>query len=169
MKLATSFRAGIGVLGSLCLIACSEPSLLVLGEGERPLSHWQGKWLMINYWASWCAPCKTEIPELNRLHEFNDIDVLAVHYDGATGYALQKLATSMGIAFPSLEKDPYQDLGYERPNGLPMTVVLSPGGTVDAILYGPQQADDLRRRFPPVVHSSSSVSVNMPDQNQSTK
>ena len=39
------------------------------GGGSVDLERWQGRWLIVNYWAEWCAPCRTEIPELNELYE----------------------------------------------------------------------------------------------------
>src|SRR5690606_11211450 len=43
----------------------------------------QGQWLVINYWAEWCAPCRKEIPELNALPEHIDgVRVLGVNFDG---------------------------------------------------------------------------------------
>ena len=61
-------------------------------DGEKTqLSHWDGRWLVVNYWAEWCAPCRTEIPELNELHHDrvnHGLVVLGVNWDGFTGEKL---------------------------------------------------------------------------------
>ena len=53
-----------------------------LGGGEVALSDYLGQWVVVNYWATWCAPCVKEMPELSTLHEAHeDIVVLGLAFE----------------------------------------------------------------------------------------
>lgn len=110
-------------------------------EGDRgSFDALQDHWIVINYWASWCLPCREEIPELNALSRrfAEDTKVFAVNFDGLQGEELAAEAEAMGIEFALLRKDPAPVLGYPRPQVLPTTVIIRPGGEVAASLSGPQ-------------------------------
>ena len=104
--------------------------------GNPPSERWQ----VINYWAEWCAPCREEIPELNRLAtELGDrVAVQGVNYDGLTGAEHDASAKVMGIAFPSSGEDLGAQLKLERPKVLPTTYLIAPGGKLAHTLIGPQ-------------------------------
>ena len=98
----------------------------------------QGHWRVVNYWAVWCAPCREEIPELNRLHQRTDLVVYAVNYDGKQGAELVSQVATMNIEFTILAHDPGPALGVERPRVLPTTLLVNPAGEVTDTLVGPQ-------------------------------
>lgn len=52
----------------LFLAACGQPNTPILMDATGQPLETSGHWLLINYWASWCKPCRQEIPELNELH-----------------------------------------------------------------------------------------------------
>jgi thiol-disulfide isomerase/thioredoxin len=107
-----------------------------------------GNWIIVNYWATWCAPCREEIPELNLLAvRSSDIDVYAVDFDGHEGEELLAQAADMGIEFRLLARDPGERLGLTRPHALPTTVILSPEGREVMRLIGPQTEQSLRREL----------------------
>ena len=106
---------------------------------------------MLNYWAEWCAPCREEIPELNELRQQGsqrgvEIRVLGVNYDGLEGADLNAVMQRMEIEFPVLVDDPREYFRIGRAEVLPMTVVIDPKGTVQAVLVGPQTAVSLLAR-----------------------
>ena len=133
-------------------LACLSLSLglALAGCGERrgplaPMEDHLGDWVLINYWAEWCKPCIREVPELNSLDEEKNITVLGVNYDGATGEALAGQIEALDIAFAQLPADPAAELGIDRPQVLPTTVVIDPDGRRVATLVGPQTAESLRK------------------------
>lgn len=100
-------------------------------------------WTFVNYWAEWCKPCIKEIPELNALDTRDGFRVLGVNFDGATGEALAAQQETLGVAFPTLAEDPAARFSLARPQVLPTTLVLAPGGELHSVLIGPQTADSL--------------------------
>ena len=107
----------------------------------------QGRWLVINYWAEWCKPCRHEIPELNLLDERDDVQVVGINFDGIAGDALKDLSARMGIQFRVVETDPASELGVSQPDVLPTTLIVSPDGELVAQLVGPQTAESIGQRF----------------------
>ncbi|MBB3047399.1 thiol-disulfide isomerase/thioredoxin [Litorivivens lipolytica] len=149
-------RTLIGLfLASLLLAACGADS-----KANRIASTDSGvyfspgaatdRWIVINYWAKWCAPCRDEIPELNHFAEaYSDqVLVLGVNYDRLQGEALTADIRALGIAFPVLLADPHPALGIERPTALPSTLLIAPDGSLQQILLGPQTADTLLKHMP---------------------
>jgi thiol-disulfide isomerase/thioredoxin len=104
----------------------------------------KGQWLVINYWAEWCAPCRKEIPELNALTErIDNVRVLGVNFDGLQGDALLRAADGMGIGFTVLANNPAEHFGLEPSGVLPATYLVDERGQVRARLLGEQTADGL--------------------------
>jgi thiol-disulfide isomerase/thioredoxin len=132
------------VLGLLTLTGCARPDMEFADGGGANFSDWRGHWVLINYWAEWCAPCRKEIPELNNLHNGSDgVIVIGVNFDGLTGDKLVALIETMGIEFPVLLTDPRQRWGQDQPSVLPTTLVINPKGGLEKVLVGPQTLESL--------------------------
>ncbi len=120
------------------LAGCQESGLALADGSYTDFSDYQGRWVVLNYWAEWCAPCRAELPELNELNEHDSIVVLGVNFDGIIGEPLNKLITEMDIHFPVLLADPRARWQLEQPSVLPTTLVLDPNGDLAHQLTGPQ-------------------------------
>ena len=135
------------LLVSACLGGCgAEQPAGLAGGGQVRFSELGGRWLLINYWAEWCAPCRDEIPELNELHEHRDehgVAVFGVNYDEIRGEKLVEVMGRMDIRFPVLTEDPRARWGYGQPDVLPVTVVIGPDGRLRRRLTGPQTLEEL--------------------------
>lgn len=108
----------------------------------------KGQWLVINYWAEWCAPCRKEIPELNALPEqIDNVCVLGVNFDGLRDEALLRAADAMGIAFTVLADNPAEHFGLEPSGVLPATYLVDARGKVRERLLGEQTAEGLVARL----------------------
>ena len=129
---------------SLCILvmACDvAPTDKFSGGGGLNLQQVRGSWILVNYWAEWCAPCREEIPELNELYaekEALNLHMVGVNYDGLLDPELADVIAKMGIAFPVLTEDPRNYWGVEMPQVLPVTLVIGPDGKLAAHLVGPQ-------------------------------
>jgi thiol-disulfide isomerase/thioredoxin len=134
-------RACLYPVLALLLGACSAGSA---PPGSLQLEQYAGRWVVINYWATWCKPCIQEIPELNALDEqYPQVTVLGVNYDGASGDELTRQAQDLGIAFTMLTTDPATALGVPRPAVLPTTLIIGPDGVLRQTLVGPQTLQSL--------------------------
>ncbi len=139
-------KAILAVLIAVGACGCgAQPSLRFADGSTQCLDAWQGRWLVINYWAEWCAPCWAEVGELNALNEEKTLSaaVVGVNFDGVEGEELQQLITKMDIRFPVAVDDPQPIWGYDRPQVLPMTVIIGPDGDLRGQLQGPQTLDSL--------------------------
>ena len=141
-------RAMVLLASLIVLSGCGGEQLPLVDGTHTRIDDWQGRWVVINYWAEWCAPCREEIPELNRLYAEAGATgpiVVGVNYDNLTPADLRPLVRRMQIGFPVLQDDPMQRFGYERPEILPTTILLKPDLSVGKVLRGPQSAESIRK------------------------
>ena len=130
------------------LSGCKDTARLTLANGEQQtLSDYKGQWLVVNYFAEWCAPCLREMPLLNALadNELSDGKgpaVLAVSFDALSSEALQSLSERYQMTMPVVAKLE-GDWPFDSPRVLPTTLILDPKGKLVAIHQGELKAEDL--------------------------
>jgi len=110
------------------------------------LSDYRGKWVVVNYWATWCPPCREEIPELIDFHDRHknkDAVVLGVNYEDKDAVALKPFVDDFLISYPVLMGEPGSGQNVGPVPGLPTTYVISPKGEVMARQVGPLTAQML--------------------------
>ena len=135
---------GAGLLACLALAGCSEDWGLDQHGAQVTSQQLDGQWLVINYWAEWCGPCRTEIPELNALNDAHaDITVLGVNFDGLQGDELASASAELGIDFRVLSLDPAERLDLPRSAVLPVTYLVDKEGSVRQQLVGEQTVEGL--------------------------
>jgi thiol-disulfide isomerase/thioredoxin len=103
------------------------------------LSDFVGKWVIVNYWATWCPPCLEEIPELVALHEENSdkLVVLGVAYEEVDNDYLKEFVESHFMSYPVVRMDPVPVTRLGPVMGLPTTYIISPQGERMARQEGP--------------------------------
>ena len=119
-----------------------------LDGGSISLSDYRGQWVVLNYWATWCAPCRKEIPELSELHEQrDDITVLGLAFEDAEISEFRTFLEDILPAYPILLIDVYNPPEpFGTPRVLPTTILIEPGGRSVKALAGPvtrAQLEDL--------------------------
>ena len=116
------------------------------GEPQS-IAQWAGKPLLLNFWATWCAPCRREMPLLEALHTTRqDIQVLGIAIDRPAD--VQTFMAESGITYPTLvgEQDAMKvsdQFGLDG-LGLPFTVLVSGAGDVLTVFIGEIDADELQ-------------------------
>ena len=127
-----------------------EPPVLLADGSHVPFDHWQDRWLIINYWAEWCAPCRIEIPMLNVLSQelsAQGVAVVGVNFDEDPRALTLEIAEELEIEFPVLTNEEVARLGLRPPDVLPTTYLLSPDGEVVAKLIGMQTYAEIREQL----------------------
>ncbi|MCU7554061.1 TlpA family protein disulfide reductase [Alteromonas sp. ASW11-19] len=107
------------------------------GENHR-WSDYEGQWVVVNYFAEWCAPCLREIPELvefSRTAPANT-ELFAVSYDPLTKDKLYALKDQYQIDLPLVVPDAELVLPMQKPPYLPATFIIGPDGQVRKTLMG---------------------------------
>lgn len=130
--------------------AANAPQNAVLKDINGQAIDWnslKGKWVFINYWASWCQPCVEEISALNRFYENNKqkVVILAYNYDKLPVKQQLSLIKQHKISYPSLLNDPARQLHLSPIVALPTTFVFSPEGKFSETLFGPQTLSSLNQ------------------------
>lgn len=115
----------------------------------QPLSTWQNQFLVVNFWATWCAPCVEEMPELNQLQqEFKgkQIQVLGLAIDSASN--VKEFQQKTGVSYPLLlagvdGSELTRKMGNQA-GGLPFTALINKQGKIVKTYLGRLKIDQLR-------------------------
>ena len=119
------------------------------------LSQYKNKWLLVNFWATWCAPCREEIPELNELFKNNkDIHLIAIAIDEIE--AVNKFLIKTPIDYESLISNDMQGLKISKSLGndkgvLPFTVLIKPNGKIQEVFFGKLNMESLNTYLKDVI------------------
>ena len=120
-----------------------------LDGGSLDLGAFRGKVIVLNFWASWCAPCRMETPELDKVYrslknngvQFVGVDIKDDEQDAAAFIRVWK------ISYPSLFDEAGKTtlrFGNFRPAALPYTIVIDRKGKVAAVYVSPLLARDIQ-------------------------
>ncbi|MGO1542249.1 MAG: TlpA family protein disulfide reductase [Luteimonas sp.] len=123
------------------------PSLRVetLDGDQYDLADHRGKWVVVNFWATWCAPCREEMPELSALGVMREhVEVIGLAYEEIEPEAMRAFLEEHPVAYPIAIVDVYDPpADFDTPRGLPMTYLIGPDGTVARQFLGPISAHDI--------------------------
>ena len=109
------------------------------------LEELRGKWVVLNYWATWCAPCRKEIPDLSALNvAHEDIVVLGLAFEDTDTQTLDKFLEEFQPSYTLLLVDVYDPPEpFGAPKVLPTTIILNPEGFEVKTFLGPVKREDI--------------------------
>jgi thiol-disulfide isomerase/thioredoxin len=148
-KIVSKLRLMI-LIGCICLVNTSfsaDFSFIDLDGESRKLSDYQGKWVLVNFWATWCPPCRKEIPDLSDFHlETEDAVVIGVNFEpGLSDEKLDKFVAVYLMSYPvtRVNDEIIEVLG--QPKGLPTSVLIDPNGNIVKTIAGLVTTESLNK------------------------
>ncbi|KZC22134.1 hypothetical protein RHOFW104T7_02230 [Rhodanobacter thiooxydans] len=99
----------------------------------------RGKWVIVNYWATWCVPCIKEMPDISRfVAAHQNVTAIGLAYEDSEPADIKAFLVKHPVVYPiaqvSLDQPPKD---FDEPRGLPTTYVIGPNGKVAKHIVGP--------------------------------
>ncbi|HET6545777.1 MAG TPA: TlpA disulfide reductase family protein [Rhodanobacteraceae bacterium] len=140
---------------ALCLVAATSP--LAAGV-DRPalriqtldgrmfdLAAERGRWVIVNFWATWCSPCIKEMPALSAfVSSHANVTAIGLDYEETGRAEVEAFLKKHPVSYPVAQVDTAKPpVDFATPRGLPTTYLIAPDGHVAKRFIGPVTADDL--------------------------
>ena len=112
------------------------------------LRAYRGKVVLVNFWATWCPPCRAEMPELIRMqreYASHGLQIIGITFPPETKTRVQRFARSLKVNYPIILGTRQIRARFSSEEVLPLTVVIDRNGKVNDIISGillPEEFDD---------------------------
>lgn len=137
--------------------AAPDWNLRDLSGQQIRLRDYKGKVVLLNFWATWCAPCRAEIPELmkwQRQYATAGLQIIGITYPPQTRREILAFVRQRKINYPIIQGTPNLKSFFTAGETLPYTVVLDAAGNVHATIEGILYADEFAEKIQPLLRKS---------------
>lgn len=121
--------------------AAKSPTLVVTTLAGKPfeLAAHRGKWVIVNYWATWCSPCIKEMPALSAfVAKRRDVTAIGLAYEDQPVSVLRAFLRKHPVRYAVAHIDPaHPPAGLAMPEVLPTTLLVAPDGRIARTFIGP--------------------------------
>lgn len=120
------------------------------GGGQLRLDDYKGKPIVLNFWATWCTPCRTETPwfvELQKKYKDDGLQVIGISMDEPDNPAVPKFIAKSGIDYPIAFGDDDVAAAFSANMSLPVTVLIARDGHVAKTIHGIESKDALEKEI----------------------
>jgi cytochrome c biogenesis protein CcmG/thiol:disulfide interchange protein DsbE len=127
------------------------------GDGTGSLADYRGGWVLVNFWASWCIPCREEAPALQRFqreHGGPRFTVLGVDSRDLSDDG-RAFVRQYGLTYPQLRDGDGSAAADFGTTGVPESILVGPAGKVRLLARGPVSEEYLRREVAPLLDGRS--------------
>jgi len=131
----------VAILLSICTFtyAATSFNLKDMSGKKQTLSQYKGKWVIVNYWATWCPPCLEEVPDLVALYDSRknkDVMIIGVAFDYQTAKEVSDYVNDMLISYPIVlgDDDAMKQIGFS--DVLPTSYIYNPHGDLVKTKHG---------------------------------
>jgi len=151
---------------AMLLVAISS---LVLGQGEKPapglelndvegramrLSDYKGRVVLLNFWATWCAPCRAEMPDLvkwQREYKSQGLQVIGVTYPPEELAEVRQFIKSIRVNYPVALGHERTKAIFDKGETLPITVVIDKKGMLREVIQGIIFPEEFEQKVKPLL------------------
>jgi cytochrome c biogenesis protein CcmG/thiol:disulfide interchange protein DsbE len=134
-------------------VAPASPLPRLEGGGNGSLANYRGRWVLVNFWASWCIPCREEAPaleEFQRRHGDAGFTVLGIDTGDVSGDG-RAFVRRFGLSYPQLRDGDGASADDFGTTGVPENYLVDPRGKVRLVVVGPISAEDLADEVAPLL------------------
>lgn len=127
----------LALAAAACGAAAAPDVRLVDTQGvPHSPAQYQGKWVLVNIWATWCAPCVAEMPELEAVHRaHDDVVVLGLAVDGQNAQRVTQFAERLHASYPIIAGNDELARAF-KPRGYPTSILYDRDGRTVLVKEG---------------------------------
>ena len=144
------------VTGDMAKMVLSDPAplpdaaLIDMADAPRAMAEFHGKWVVLNFWATWCPPCREEIPgyiEMTKKHGKDGLVIIGISLDQAGPGVVRSFIAKSGINYPIVMGDDATVAAFGGVEGIPTTFLIDREGLIRDKKVGMMAAAEYEKKI----------------------